>query len=63
MKMIQQLEFKQKLDSKIKKGHSFDRIFLETAFLSDFGDFLDTKIGKVWLAGKNGEKYQSWQER
>ena len=60
--MINILEFRFILNKKLKK-QTFDEIFDEAdiEFLSDFDNFICSKIGQIWLKKINGKKYVEWQ--
>ena len=60
--MIDTLEFRLQLNKKLKK-QTLDEIFdeAELEFLSDFSDFIRSKIGQIWLKKDNGQKYLEWQ--
>lgn len=62
MDIIEQLEFKYKINKALKRGKTFDQIFEDPGFLDDFHSFLNGRIGQIWLRKENGWKFARWQQ-
>lgn len=62
MDIIEQLEYKYKINQALNKGLSFDDIFSTNYSLPlNLHNFINSRIGKIWLKSKNGQQYVKWQ--
>ena len=59
--VIYDLQFKIELNKKIARKESFEQILQEPGFILQFSDFLNSKIGKIWIKSPQGQEYQKWQ--
>lgn len=61
MTIIEQLEFKYHLNKALRRGRTFDELFGHEDFHRDFTQFLEGKIGKIWMKKEYGWQYVCWQ--
>lgn len=62
MDIIEQLEYKYKINKAINEEKlSFDEIVHNASLLLNLSEFINSRIGKIWLKSENGQKYIKWQ--
>jgi hypothetical protein len=60
---INHLQIRYKINSMIKHGISFDDILVDEEILSNWSDFIESKIGKIWLKSEQGQKFTVWNSQ
>jgi len=62
MDIIEQLEFKYRLNKALRQGRTFDELFAWPDFCQDFQQFIEGRIGQIWMRKKWGWQYVRWQQ-
>ena len=59
-KRMERLVFQSQLEYRLIR-ESFDDLFSDDSFASQFNEFISTYEGKQWLLRDSGLKFQEWQ--
>lgn len=59
---IRHLQVKQRVDFLLKRKKSFDDILIDEEILPYWTDFMNSKIGAIWLKKPNGQMFQQWMK-